>query len=124
MVLVISSVFFIYQTGKSNLLDAISFVLGVSSQDLRGKQLTDLIFRFEKGTTPVKMRCYVKLVYRHEDNSKKTFKRTITARGSSAYYVDDNEVTWNDYLTALHDINIFPKLKNFLIFQGSVTSVA
>jgi hypothetical protein len=33
------------RTGKSNLMDAISFVLGVQSAQLRGKQLIDLIHR-------------------------------------------------------------------------------
>lgn len=32
-------------TGKSNLMDAISFVVGLQSKELRGKQLKDLIYR-------------------------------------------------------------------------------
>lgn len=109
--------------GKSNLLDAISFVLGVGSQDLRGKQLTDLIFRFEKGSTPTKVKCYVKLVYK-DGEDRTAFKRSITGKGTSGYYIDDKKVTAEEYNVALNKINIFPKLKNFLIFQGSVTSVA
>lgn len=31
--------------GKSNLMDAISFVVGLQSKDLRGKQLKDLVFK-------------------------------------------------------------------------------
>lgn len=104
------------------MLDAISFVLGVGSQDLRGKQLTDLIFRFEKGTTPSKLKCYVKLVYKEGDN-RMSFKRTISEKGASGYYIDDKTVTAEGYNAALNGINIFPKLKNFLIFQGRFSSV-
>ena len=34
-----------YLAGKSNLMDAVSFVVGLSSKDLRGRQLKDLIYR-------------------------------------------------------------------------------
>jgi len=31
---------------------------------------------------------------------------------------------FEEYLSSLHQINVFPKLNNFLIFQGSVEDVA
>jgi structural maintenance of chromosome 1 len=63
-------------------------------------------------------------VYR-EGDKKISFKRNISAeKGSSSYFLDEKQVTAEDYNRALNKINIFPKLKNFLIFQGSVTSVA
>ena len=36
--------------GKSNLMDGISFVVGLNSRDLRGKQLKDLIYRAQGDT--------------------------------------------------------------------------
>eukprot|EP01126_Amoeba_proteus_P055656 TRINITY_DN6928_c0_g1_i14.p1 TRINITY_DN6928_c0_g1~~TRINITY_DN6928_c0_g1_i14.p1 ORF type:complete len:208 (+),score=31.33 TRINITY_DN6928_c0_g1_i14:70-693(+) len=111
--------------GKSNLLDAISFVLGVASHDLRGKALAEFIYRFEQGTTPQKVRCYVKLVYIDKNGREMSFKRSIVDGGkSSIYYLDEKSASFSQYEEALHSINIYPKLKNFLIFQGHVTSVA
>lgn len=110
--------------GKSNLMDAISFVFGVASNHLRGKQLKDLIHRYEGGA-PNKMNCYVSLVYVSEEGKEVVFKRSIRTRdGSSAYSVDGRNLSFDEYLQSLHEINIFPKLKNFLIFQGSVEQVA
>ena len=36
--------------GKSNVMDAIAFVAGLTSRDLRGKQLKDLIYRASSDT--------------------------------------------------------------------------
>lgn len=112
-------IFLSHETGKSNLLDAISFVLGVSSNDLRGKQVTDFIYRFVEGSTPQKLRCYVKLNFIDGQNNRMSFKRMISANNASfTYYLDDKPATWGNYQKALHEINLFPKLKNFLVFQG------
>ena len=108
--------------GKSNLLDAISFVLGVSSNELRGKQLTDLVYRFLEGTTPQKLRCYVKLNFVNKETEERiSFKRMISpANGSCTYFLNEKSATWANYQKALHEINLFPKLKNFLVFQGNL----
>jgi chromosome segregation ATPase len=101
-------------------LDAISFVLGVSSNDLRGKQVTDFIYRFVEGSTPQKLRCYVKLNFVNGKNKRTSFKRMISSNNASfSYYLDDKPTAWANYQKALHDINLFPKLKNFLVFQGT-----
>jgi len=42
--------------------------------------------------------------------------------GSSSYAINDETVSWEQYEKALNEINIFPKLKNFLIFQGAPPS--
>lgn len=39
-----------HASGKSNLMDAISFVVGLQSKELRGKQLKDLIYRCSSDT--------------------------------------------------------------------------
>uniref|UniRef100_A0A6B2KWD3 Structural maintenance of chromosomes protein n=1 Tax=Arcella intermedia TaxID=1963864 RepID=A0A6B2KWD3_9EUKA len=111
--------------GKSNLMDAISFVLGVASQHLRGRQLNDLIFRFE--TEQKKVKCYVKLFLTDDKNTTTVFKREIKSTDSSTsciYSVNDEACSFEDYFSALHKFNIFPKQKNFLIFQGGVEDVA
>jgi len=40
----------IHHIGKSNLMDAISFVLGIKANQLRGTQLKDLIYRVYEGS--------------------------------------------------------------------------
>jgi len=82
-------------------MDAVSFVLGVSSRHLRGKILKDLIYRVE-GEPPTRRRAMVKLVYVvHEDEiddmeegEEISFMRLISPSGVSSYRVDDVECTW------------------------------
>lgn len=110
--------------GKSNLMDAISFVFGVASQHLRGTQAKDLVHRFN-GEPPANLSCHVKLLFVDADGEETTFQRSIRpSDGSSTYSVNNKRVSFEQYLQSLHDIHIFPKLKNFLIFQGSVEQVA
>eukprot|EP01125_Pyxidicula_operculata_P018749 TRINITY_DN6693_c0_g1_i1.p1 TRINITY_DN6693_c0_g1~~TRINITY_DN6693_c0_g1_i1.p1 ORF type:complete len:407 (+),score=109.10 TRINITY_DN6693_c0_g1_i1:149-1222(+) len=108
-------------------MDAISFVLGVQSVQLRGKELRDLVHRFDKGT-PHKIKCYVKLYYVDEENKQIIFKREIknisATTPTSTYHVNEETVSWEDYQKELHKINIFPKYRNFLVFQGNVEEVA
>src|SRR4051794_25754349 len=48
--------------GKSNLMDAISFVLGVNTRHLRSANLRDLIFRVDAEVPSTKTKCFVELV--------------------------------------------------------------
>ena len=48
--------------GKSNLMDAISFVLGVKSRHLRSQKMQDLVFKPPESETASR-RAHVKLVY-------------------------------------------------------------
>ena len=52
--------------GKSNMMDAISFVLGVQSRHLRSSHLKELIFRKDANSAPAR-RASVKLVYELSD---------------------------------------------------------
>ena len=73
--------------GKSNLMDGISFGVGLASRDLRGKQLKDLIYRSTSDKGDEERSAYVSLVY--ENNGKKTvFKRAINSSGVGEYRID------------------------------------
>ncbi len=48
--------------GKSNMMDAISFVLGVQSRHLRSSHLKELIYRKDAESPPAR-RAGVKLIY-------------------------------------------------------------
>lgn len=52
------------------------------------------------------------------------FSRTVTAKGTSVYAVNDNVLEAGDYAAALREISIDTKARNFLVFQGDVESVA
>ena len=61
--------------GKSNLMDAISFVLGVSDK-LRG-QLKELLYTSGPDDADKPAEGYVKLVFKKVDETVLTFSRTI-----------------------------------------------
>ncbi|KAI3889923.1 hypothetical protein MKX03_020225 [Papaver bracteatum] len=70
--------------GKSNLMDAISFVLGVKSAHLREKEQKN-------------RRAFVKLVYQLISGIELQFRRTITSAGGAEYRLDEKVVTWDEY---------------------------
>ena len=96
--------------GKSNIADAILFVLGPrSSKAIRAGRLTDLIFNGGKGGSPAQQ-CRVSL---HFDNTDKTqpvtsdtvkltrfVKRTRSAKAdySSYFYVNDKKSSLNEFI--------------------------
>ncbi|RCV31459.1 hypothetical protein SETIT_6G179100v2 [Setaria italica] len=104
---------------KSNLLDAISFVLGVRSAHLRGARLKDLIYALDDGDKEAaeRRRASVRLVYRQPDQEELHFTRTITGAGGSEYRIDGRLVTWEDYNAKLRSLGIIVKARNFLVFQ-------
>lgn len=117
-------------SGKSNLMDAISFVLGVRTSQLRGNQLRDLVYRNldDPSDDPSSRRAYVKLVYQTaSDDSSATeidFIRSVTLSGSSEYRVRGSIVTLEKYNSELARIGVLVKARNFLVFQNEVESIA
>uniref|UniRef100_A0A8B9JLC5 Structural maintenance of chromosomes protein 1A n=1 Tax=Astyanax mexicanus TaxID=7994 RepID=A0A8B9JLC5_ASTMX len=107
---------------KSNLMDAISFVLAEKTSNLRVKTLKDLIHGAPVGK-PAANRAYVSMVY-HEDNGEDcTFTRIIIG-SSSEYRINSKVVGLSDYSEALEKLGILIKARNFLVFQGAVESIA
>jgi structural maintenance of chromosome 1 len=118
-------------SGKSNLMDAISFVLGVQSRFLRSGQLSDLIFRKTSGPGTIR-KASVKLYYKvsPEEVSNKhegellVFCRSVSASGVSSYRLDGKDTTYDHYEEVLQSIGVLVKVRNFLVFQGDVESIA
>ncbi|KAI5724110.1 hypothetical protein M8J76_015488 [Diaphorina citri] len=107
---------------KSNFMDAISFVMGEKTTALRVKRLSDLIHGASVGQ-PVSRSAAVTAVFLMDDGTEKRFTRSV--QGSSADYRIDRElVSTQEYLSALEEIGINVKAKNFLVFQGAVESIA
>ncbi len=91
--------------GKSNVIDAVRWVLGESSaKQLRGESMTDVIFNGSIKRKPIS-RATVELVF---DNSQKSLyglwnnydeiaiKRLISRQGESSYYINNQQVRRKD----------------------------
>ncbi|KAG2353280.1 SMCs flexible hinge [Suillus spraguei] len=130
-------------------MDAISFVLGVKSAQLRSSQLKDLVYRGrrlakgpldgseatqdqedddnsdgeDEGEGTAK-KAWVLAVFHDEKRKEWLFQRTISTTGASEYRLDNKVVTYSAYNAALTSHNILVKAKNFLVFQGDVEAVA
>ncbi|KAG5644198.1 hypothetical protein DXG03_008861 [Asterophora parasitica] len=128
-------------------MDAISFVLGVKSAQLRSSQLKDLVYRgrrlaktdveqgSEAGATEHEQeeegegegtakKAWVLAVYQDAEDKEWKFQRTISTTGASEYKLNNRVVTYSTYNAALVGHNILVKAKNFLVFQGDVEAVA
>lgn len=124
--------------GKSNLMDAISFVVGVQSRQLRSANLKELIFRKNELSAPAK-KASVQITYvlseeeqrkksspskKNQSSTELTFKRIIHGSGTSSFRFQDKEVTYDEYVGELKKIGVLVKVRNFLVFQGDVESIA
>ena len=113
-------------------MDAISFVLGESTKNMRVKKLNELIHGAPIGK-PVSNRASVSFTYSHAnvieeggaENSGKEIKFTRTVIGSSSEYRIDGKMTNGvDYQNELEKLGIYLKAKNFLVYQGQVENIA
>jgi structural maintenance of chromosome 1 len=110
-------------SGKSNIMDAISFVLGVKTQQLRGAQLKDLVYQSPVAADNANA-AFVEMLYIEDDRNEKRFRRAITSGGAADYKVDGKRMSWKEYIQELEKINVLVKVRNFLVFQGDVESIA
>src|SRR3989344_4291403 len=112
--------------GKSNILDALCFVLGrASSKSLRAEKTSHLIFDGGKKKKPAE-KGQVDIYF---DNSSKIFpiessdvkvSRIIKKNGQSIYKINDKTHTRNEVLDLLSAARIDPNGYN-IILQGDIT---
>ncbi|KAI3628917.1 SMC1 [Malassezia furfur] len=117
-------------------MDAISFVLGVKTAQLRSTQLKDLVFRAAalapEGTgegaavddEDAPDRASVTAVIEDAKGVEHRFQRTITPAGSSEFRYNGRVVSYTLYNQRLEQLNILVKARNFLVFQGDVEAIA
>jgi structural maintenance of chromosome 1 len=134
--------------GKSNVMDAVCFVLGLSAKHMRGGSLTDMIYNNASGAhasgsgttsaaaTDAPTEATVRMVYvvgEYDDphvpggcspGEELEFSRTVSTSGSSEFRVGGRAVTAAQYKTVLKSLNIDMDSREFLVFQGDVTSTA
>uniref|UniRef100_A0A8C7VM06 Structural maintenance of chromosomes protein n=1 Tax=Oncorhynchus mykiss TaxID=8022 RepID=A0A8C7VM06_ONCMY len=111
-----------HPVSKSNLMDAISFVLAEKTSNLRVKTLKDLIHGAPVGK-PAANRAFVSMVYHEDSGEERTFTRIIIG-SSSEYRINSKVVNLAEYSEELEKLGILIKARNFLVFQGAVESIA
>lgn len=118
-------------SGKSNVLDAISFVLNVPNSCLRVKNMKNLIEHSEKEAfvkISVMDKVFERVLIRQEPQSTSdgsllldnTLNQDITNNTTCKYFIDQVKVTQKQYNSELEKLNIFSKIKNFIIYQGDI----
>ncbi|MEE9565105.1 MAG: chromosome segregation protein SMC [Candidatus Hydrothermarchaeaceae archaeon] len=115
-------------TGKSNIVDAICFVLGrSSSKSLRAERFSDLIFnggKKGKPATKASVSLYIDNAARNIPINSKEVKisRTIDLSGNSVYRLNRKRTTRNEILDLLSVANVHPDGHN-IVLQGDVTRI-
>ncbi|XP_034390179.1 structural maintenance of chromosomes protein 1B isoform X2 [Cyclopterus lumpus] len=109
-------------SGKSNVMDALSFATGERVASLRVKHLRDLVHGAHIGR-PVRDTARVALRCCDDEDQETVFSRSILG-DSSQYRIDDVQVTLTKYIEELEKIDIVTKARNCLVFQGAVESIA
>uniref|UniRef100_A0A7N6B1C2 SMC hinge domain-containing protein n=1 Tax=Anabas testudineus TaxID=64144 RepID=A0A7N6B1C2_ANATE len=109
-------------SGKSNVMDALSFAMGERAASLRVKHLRDLIHGAHIGQ-PVSDTARVSMSYCDDEEQETVFCRSV-AGDSSEYRINGVHVTLAKYLEELEKIGIVTKARNCLVFQGAVESIA
>lgn len=106
-------------SGKSNILDALLFVLGISSlKALRASRMTDLVNNQSKEEyAKVEMELEEK-----EKNKKWVISRTIDKQGRSIVRLDDKHVTLGEVSSLLEEFGIKPTGHNIVV-QGDITRI-
>ncbi len=104
-------------SGKSNVLDALLFVLGITSlKALRAGKLTDLVYNNATEN-------YAKVDLIIEGNDKRyTISRMIDKLGKSVYRLDEKRTTLNEINSLLVELGIDINGHN-IVTQGDITKV-
>ncbi|TXT15793.1 hypothetical protein VHUM_00296 [Vanrija humicola] len=118
-------------SGKSNILDAICFVLGITNmQSVRANNLMDLIYkRGQAGIT----KASVTIVFNNQDRSKSpvgfenaaqiTVTRQIAVGNVSKYLLNGHKSTLQAIQNLFQSVQLNINNPNFLIMQGKITKV-
>mmetsp|Transcript_32329 Transcript_32329/g.89323 ORF Transcript_32329/g.89323 Transcript_32329/m.89323 type:complete len:1202 (-) Transcript_32329:120-3725(-) len=118
-------------SGKSNILDSICFVLGISNlSQVRVGNLSELVYKQgQAGVT----KASVTVVFNNEDKScgpvgyeahdKITITRQIIIGGRNRYLLNSHNVQANQIQNLFHSVSLNVNNPHFLIMQGRITKV-
>lgn len=115
--------------GKSNVIDAVRWVLGESSaKNLRGDAMTDVIFNGSTARKPVSQ-CSVELVFdnssgriqgEYANYAELAVKRVVTRDGQSQYYLNGNKCRRRDVTDLFLGTGLGPR-SYAIIEQGMIS---
>jgi chromosome segregation protein len=118
-------------SGKSNIIDGLSFVLGERSSQLRAKKLEQLIFNGGDSRKPAD-EAVVKLTldnsdgafdeFLDEDQDEIEIGRKITRNGYSTYRFEGSNCKWSQIEDVLEKAGIDPRGYHF-VRQGKITDI-
>ncbi|XP_066594683.1 structural maintenance of chromosomes protein 1A-like [Prorops nasuta] len=108
--------------GKSNIVDAVNFVLGEKVNKLRVKCLNDLIYGANTDK-PVSNSLSVKADFITNDDIHLCFMR-IVDQSESKYSINNKFVSYETYMSTLSNYGINSKLHTFIILQGTIDLIA
>ncbi|CCF51604.1 hypothetical protein NDA11_006054 [Ustilago hordei] len=118
-------------SGKSNILDSICFVLGITNLTaVRANNLQDLIYK--RGQAGI-IKASVTIVFDNTDRSKSpvsfencpqiTVTRQIAMGGLSKYLINGHKATQQAVQNMFQSVQLNINNPNFLIMQGKITKV-
>jgi len=118
-------------SGKSNILDSICFVLGITNlQQVRVHNLQELVYKQgQAGIT----KASVSIVFNNEnrdcsphgyaEHKKITVTRQIVIGGKNKYMINSHLVQAHQVATLFHSVGLNVNNPHFLIMQGRITKV-
>ena len=118
-------------SGKSNILDAICFVLGITNlSQVRAGNLSELVYK--QGQAGVN-KAVVTIIFNNDDRDTspvgyEDFPQVIVTRqvllgGKSKYQINGRTVTANQVQNLFHSVQLNVNNPHFLIMQGRITKV-
>ncbi|KAH8738929.1 SMC2 protein [Cryptosporidium ryanae] len=118
-------------SGKSNILDSICFVLGITNlSQIRINKLEELIYK--SGQAGIN-KASVSIIFNNEDKSnssplyrdldKITVTRQIATGGRNRYLINGTVVKPMDVTNFFHSVQLNVNSSHFLIMQGRITKV-
>lgn len=118
-------------SGKSNVLDSICFVLGITNlSQVRASSLQELVY---KGGQAGVTKASVTLIFDncdkerapvgYEDNNEITVTRQIVIGGRNKYYIDGLTAQPGRVQNLFHSVGLNVNNPHFLIMQGRITKV-
>src|SRR5476649_2740154 len=117
--------------GKSNIMDAVRWVLGESkASELRGESMQDVIFNGSGSRKPAS-RASVELVFNNESAraggpwnqfSEIAVKRVLTREGGSSYYINNQPVRRRDVQDVFLGTGLGPRAYA-IIGQGTISRI-
>lgn len=118
-------------SGKSNILDSICFVLGISNlSQVRAGNLSELVYK--QGQAGVN-KATVTIVFNNQDeenspvgyesNDKVTVTRQVLLGGKSKYMINGRTAQLGQVQNLFHSVSLNVNNPHFLIMQGRITKV-